>query len=523
MSKTAIIYLRVSSAQQARKELPVESQLKCAQAKAKELGATVLAIFTDSGISGRTDKREDFQAAIAYCERYTPDYFIAWDTSRFARNRIDASLYKRDLRALGTDVVYVSMSIDSKTDEGWFMEALMEVMDESTSRRISKDTKRSMMKNAAEGYFNGGRAPYGYTTVRDGQRSRLAIEPDEAETVRKIFRLVATGAGATTIAYELNQAQQLKRGKPWVKSSIIYLLKNHVYAGYSIFNRRRHHSKIEEPEDVWIRTQSHDPIIEEESFMKIQRLISERSQVKAGGAPRSHHLFTGMLRCRECGHGMQIESGTGRTAVYHYYKCGKAKIGQCDNVKRLSAPAVDEIVAQTILDEILTVERVSTIIGEIQKETSEWWRERDQKREGLVRELRLWEKKQKNLFGLLELHGVDAPNLGDITLRLREIKAEMLEIESHLVRLESIEDPDLDLSPDAIAEATETLRTLVTESEDPIAVRTFFASFVKTVTWERERLVIKYLPSKLMNHGFSVVHSENSWLPDLDSNQGPAD
>jgi DNA invertase Pin-like site-specific DNA recombinase len=35
------------------------------------------------------------QAAIKYCELHKPDYFIAWDTSRFARDRADAAIYKR--------------------------------------------------------------------------------------------------------------------------------------------------------------------------------------------------------------------------------------------------------------------------------------------------------------------------------------------------------------------------------------------------------------------------------------------
>ena len=526
IQKTAIIYLRVSSVQQARKELPVESQLQFAHAKAKELGAVVVKVFTDNGVSGRTDQRPEFQDAIRYCELYKPDYFIAWDTARFARNRIDAAQYKRDLREIGTDVVYVSMSIDSKTDEGWFLEALLEVMDESTSRRISKDTRRSMMKNATEGYFNGGRVPFGYRTIAEGQRKRLAVNEDEAPTVRRIFELCDRGVGAHTIAVTLNNAGQLQRGWKWVKNKVLYVLKNPVYAGYTVFNRRRHGAGSQEPEENWIRTKSHEAIIDEETFMRVQSLITDRAPMQGGGA-RSTHLFTGLLKCGHCGAPMHIESATGRSSTYFYYRCSNAKqqLGCSGPGRRISAPALDEFLVESILDKILTRDRVTEIIREIERATGDWWKERERRRAAIVAEIRTAEQRQKNLFDILELHGKDAPNLADLTGRLRELKSQIATLEERLVELEQEADPDLDISDDDIQEATDALRAVVTGCEDPATVRAFFATFVERVVVESDRAVIEYDPTKIMNHGtcVTVVHSKNTWLPDLDSNQGPAD
>lgn len=512
--KTAIIYLRVSSVQQARKELPVESQLQYAQAKAKDLGAVVVAIFTDNGISGRSDKRVDFQEAIAYCEANKPDYFIAWDTARFARNRIDAALYKRDLRLIGTDVVYVSMSIDTKTDEGWFVEALLEVMDESTSRRISKDTKRSMMKNAEEGYFNGGRVPFGYQTLAEGNRKKVVVRDDEAVIVREMFALCQRGMGALSIAVSMNNAGHSHRGRPWAKSTVITLLKNQTYIGYTIFNRRKHHSQTVEPEANWIKTKSHPAIIEESIFMDTQRKITARAPVAGVGSPKSGHLFTGMLKCGACGSAMHIESATGRSKQYFYYRCGEAKRGGNCEGRRLSAPEVDDFLAQTILNKILTPARVSEIITEIEKATGHWWKDREQRRESIVAEIRAAEKKRKNLFSVLELHGIDAPNLSDITVRLREIKGQIEALEASLIALESARDPELDISQDDIAEATEAIRAMVISCDDPTTVRTFFSSFVNKVVMEANQVTIEYDPAKIMNHGISVVHNKNMWLPE---------
>jgi site-specific DNA recombinase len=512
--KTAIIYLRVSSVQQARNDLPIESQLRFAEKKARDLGAVVVRVFTDNGISGRSDKRQDFQDAITYCELHKPDYFIAWDTARFARNRIDAAQYKRDLRQIGTDVVYVSMSIDTKTDEGWFLEAMLEVMDESASRRISKDTKRSMIQNAEQGFFNGGRCPFGYQLIADGKRKRMAVLEEEAVVVRQMFSMCERGMGAKAIAMQMNSAGLLSRGKKWVKSNVIYLLRNQSYAGYTVFNRRKHHARTLEAEADWIRTKSHDAIIDEDRFMRIQHSIAGRAPTEVGGTPKSTHLFTGLLRCGVCGSAMHIESATGRSKVYYYYRCGDAKRGFTCMARRISADEIDGYLAQVILDEVLTRERVSEIMRDIEAATSEWWKERALRRDTIVGEIRSNEKKRKNLFSLLELHGKDAPNLADISVRLRDLKTNIETLEVDLVRLESERDPLIDISEEDIDQATDTLRSLVTAVADPVVVRTFFSSFVKRVVVGPTQAMIEYDPSKIMNRGISVVHNEKGWLPE---------
>lgn len=54
--KRAIIYARVSTKRQADDGLPVESQIDHCRGKADALGATVVKVFTDGGISGTTDR-----------------------------------------------------------------------------------------------------------------------------------------------------------------------------------------------------------------------------------------------------------------------------------------------------------------------------------------------------------------------------------------------------------------------------------------------------------------------------------
>jgi len=82
---TAIIYTRVSTARQADDGLPIESQIEQGYKKAAALDADVVRVFTDAGISGRTDERPSFREAVRYCKAYSVEYFICWSTLSKAR------------------------------------------------------------------------------------------------------------------------------------------------------------------------------------------------------------------------------------------------------------------------------------------------------------------------------------------------------------------------------------------------------------------------------------------------------
>lgn len=207
--KTAIIYARVSIIRQAEEELPIEGQVDQCRVKAEALGADVVKVFRDDGKSGRSDVRPAFQDAINYCDIFSPTYLITWSSSRFARNRVDASYYKeRRLKQAGVELVYVSMDVDTSTTGGWLLDGVMELFDELYSRQVSADTLRSMVKNAKAGYWNGGTPVLGYESAPaedNPKRKRLRIVSHEAETVRRIFSMRLDGHGAKTIAIKMNE------------------------------------------------------------------------------------------------------------------------------------------------------------------------------------------------------------------------------------------------------------------------------------------------------------------------------
>src|SRR3546814_6007879 len=73
-----------------------------------------------------------------------------------------------------------------------------------------------MKENARQGFLNGARAPIGYRVVAAGERGakikkKLEIDPIQAETVRRIYRMALNGVddrgpmGLKSIATWLNE------------------------------------------------------------------------------------------------------------------------------------------------------------------------------------------------------------------------------------------------------------------------------------------------------------------------------
>ncbi len=514
--KTAIIYARVSTARQAEDELPIAGQIDRCRAKAEDLGANVVRVFSDEGISGQDDNRPAFQGAIAYSEAFSPSYFITWSTSRFARNKVDAGLYKRRLDRCGTEIVYLSTPIDRGSHGGWVLEGVLELFDEFYSRQVSADTMRSMMKNARDGYWNGGVSSFGFKPEIDrDNKKRKRLRPDESEVgvVRRIFEMRLEGHGIRNIAATLNREYLLNRGKPWSKSSVSAVLRNEAVIGRTVFGRKDRASGRDRPREEWIIVESHDPIISIDVWERVQMLMGD-SAFSAGGTPKSHFVFTGILRCGACGSSMQMETASGRSKYYHYYNCRSfQRTGQC-SARRISAPEFDQFLVNEIMANLLTPKNLRQAVLDIKETCGDWVRDRNSRRKNLVRQRQTTVAKLNKLYELFELHGKDSPNLADLTRRLREHNAEIKKTEQLISELDAEQPPVVEVTSEDVDELADILRAAIVSNDDPKRLRHFFSTFIRAIIVDAEQVRIEYDPAKLVNRPIAeAVHSEVIWLP----------
>lgn len=515
--KTAIIYARVSTVRQAEDELPIDSQIEQCHKKAKELSATVIHVYRDDGKSGRYDTRPAFQRAINYCELSSPDYFITWSSSRFARNIEDAIVYKRKLGKAGVNLIYVSMDVDTETIGGFALDTVMSLFDDIYSRQLAADTVRGMMKNARDGYFNGGSLPFGfesYPAPDNNKRKKLRANPTESPIVVEIFDLKINGHGLRSIAAHLNDRNKLNRGRRWNKSTVSSVLRSYAVIGQTSFNKKNKRTGRENPSTEWINIQSHDPIIAIEKWNTVQDLMRACSFGNSATSHNSTRFFTGLLFCDKCGSSMQIESGSGRSQKYYYYNCrAHQRTGGCES-RRIRADIFDEWMVDQIACEVFTRENLTDVFKQLQAVGSEWaGKQRAKKKELMARHAAV-ESKNRKLYEVLELMGAEGLNLADLAPRLRRNNAELGEIESELISLESEQAPELPIAEHDIDKLAMAMVDIIKTSDNPKKIRQFFGSFIKGIYITDRDARISYLPEALLRQQRFPVSP--GWLPRAD-------
>ena len=515
MTKTCVIYARVSTAKQAEKELPVQSQVDKCRQHAQELGATVAKVFTDEGISGTSDNRPAFQQAITYCENFDVDFFICWSTSRFARNSLEAKLNKRRLASSNTKIAYVSQNIDDG-DSGFIYEGILELFDEYYSRQVSQDTKRSMIANAQKGYFNGGHVTYGYQlkpSITDRKKQVLKPNPLETGTVNRIFELKLSGYGGKQIAEILNGEGRLKRGSKWTKTTVLELLRNERVVGRIAFGKKGREGSL--PRSEWIVVDSHEPIVSMQTFDAVQKIMDEQNNVgvKEAGSAKSTRFFTGILKCGKCGASMTIESAKGATKFYYYYNCKTKKQGKGCEDRRINTAIFDPWMVDVICAEVLTEQNLRSLLVQLNDLCGSWAKKKREKCQEIAAQIRDLERRNSRLYELLEDPDGDY-NVQDLGPRLRSNNASIRKLTTELTLAEQEQPPQLDITEKDLSELSELLIDIIKTTNNPSKVRSFFRSFINSIQLKDDEIFVEYRPEALISANSGIVHSEKKWLPD---------
>ena len=197
---TALIYLRVSTREQAEKGGDTEgysipAQREACRRKATALGAEEIVEFVDAGESAKTTERPALAKMLERVKAGGVTYVIVHKVDRLARNRADDVTIGLALKAAGVQLVSVSENID-ETPSGRLLHGIMASIAEFYSANLSTE----ILKGSVEKAKAGGtpfKAPIGYLNVRkwdDGRESRtVELDPDRAPLVAWAFEVYATG------------------------------------------------------------------------------------------------------------------------------------------------------------------------------------------------------------------------------------------------------------------------------------------------------------------------------------------
>jgi DNA invertase Pin-like site-specific DNA recombinase len=323
----AVIYLRVSTKEQAAKDATGEGYSIPAQREAciryvAERGWNLADEFTDAGESARTADRPMLKAMLRRVAEGGVGVVVVHKIDRLARSMEDHVAIRAALRHAGVQLVSVTENIE-ETASGRLVEGIHALMAEFYSANLAGEIRKGMTQKAKMGGWPT-RAPVGYLNVREktagNEIAKVVLDPDRALLVREAFRLYATGEyslpelQATMHAKGLTSPYARRPGAPVSVSKLAELLANPFYIGVVQWGGVRYQGQ-------------HKVLIPHTLFDRVQETL--RARDVAGVRQRRHeHYLKGLLHCGECGRRLSLTLAKGK---YLYFYClgqrGSARTG----------------------------------------------------------------------------------------------------------------------------------------------------------------------------------------------------
>jgi site-specific DNA recombinase len=355
------IYARYSSDLQ--RESSIEDQIRRCREYAIRQGWSVVeeCVIADRAVSAATVANRCGLQRLVEAAKAKPlafDCLLLDDTSRLARDLSDALRTVKILEYRGVTVVSVSQGIDSSQGNSRPLLVMQGIMDEQYLTDLAKKVHRGQEGRALHGYTTGGRV-YGYRNVPIEDNSRvgkygrfyvlgvkLEIIGEQAAIVVRLFSMYADGMGQGAIAKRLNGDGINGPNGPWSRYTIHEMLRNERYRGVFVWGRTKKDRDPETgrkvsrdtPESQWRRVEIPEwRIVPEELWqaVELRRKAAATAFHKLGGMSRTErsrrYLFSGILKCGECGSSMVISTGGGRRGYVKYGCHAHKQNGTCGN------------------------------------------------------------------------------------------------------------------------------------------------------------------------------------------------
>lgn len=297
----------------------------------------LVGIYADEGISGtNTKKRTEFNRLISDCRQGKLDRIIVKSISRFSRNTLDCLKYVRELKELGIGITFEKENIDSLDAKGEVLLTILSSLAQDESRSISENATWGIRKKFERGEVRVNTTKFmGYDKDENG---KLIIVPEQAETVKIIYKKFLEGFNPESIARYLNENDICGwTGKVnWYPSAIQKMLQNEKYKGDALLQKTftvdfltKKRSANDGQVNQYYVEDSHEAIIDKETWELVQlelarrKAFREEHQLNFYIMQNKDNPFTSKVFCAECGSAFGRKNWTTSR--------GKRKVWQCNN------------------------------------------------------------------------------------------------------------------------------------------------------------------------------------------------
>lgn len=364
------IYVRVSTNAQAEEGYSIDEQIDKLKSYCQIKDWTVYDVYKDGGFSGGNINRPALEKMIVDAKKKRFDTVLVYKLDRLSRSQKDTLFLIEDVFSKN-DISFLSLqeNFDTSTPFGKAMVGLLSVFAQLEREQIKERMQLGMIGRAKSG------KPMMFTNVSFGytyspKTQQLTINQAEAVIVKRIFNKFLGGMSPLRLMAYLNENNILRNGKEWNYQGIQRILRNPVYIGKIKYNNV-------------IYPGLHEPIIDEESYYKAQKLLDARQdEMRVKGKNRqfkAKYMLSGTAKCGYCGAPLRIKIGNKRldgTRLKVYQCCNRyprkyAVVTYNDNKKCNSGNYQKEDLEQYVIAEIrklqLKPEKIDKLFNKVSK------------------------------------------------------------------------------------------------------------------------------------------------------------
>lgn len=281
----AALYIRVSSDEQARHGLSLQEQRDALTRYAQEHKMTVAGIYEDAGISARKPykKRPALLRLLGDCKVGKVDTILFIKLDRWFRNVAGYYDVQTQLDQYGVTWQATEEDYETRTASGRLKVNIMLSVAQDEADRTSERIKFINDGKRAKGQPAGSKAPLGYA-IKDRQ---YQIDNGTVDAARDMFAAFIRLKSVLAVKRYMLDTWGIDRAY----NKYVNYFRNRLYIG-----------------EVYGIENACPALVSKQDFDLVNDIIRQRSQRCAGVGTDRVYLFSGILRCKECGKTMQSET-----------------------------------------------------------------------------------------------------------------------------------------------------------------------------------------------------------------------
>ncbi len=280
--------------------------------------------YCDENFSGAGTYRPEFERLINDCELGKINIVLCKSQSRFSRDMEIVEKYLHN-KFIEWNVRFISLAdaADTFNPGNKKSRQINGLVNEWYLEDVSNNIRSALQTKMKHGEYISPFSPYGYK-IDKNNTNKLIIDESVSFVVKDIFNMYLNGFSLKGICDELNckkipspsfykyqnniklniNSNKSRDSILWNTNSIKNILTNEIYVGNLVQGKRstisyKNHKIIKKDKSKWFRSNNtHDAIIDYETFCKVQSELERRKKIKKNS--NFIHTFSGKVFCKRC-------------------------------------------------------------------------------------------------------------------------------------------------------------------------------------------------------------------------------